>query len=304
MSHSKPSKPCQPGCCTHLPDSGVLCSRDEQISHFMDSQQCKQLESLCTTCDQHQQRELIRAHISRHFQYVTLSHRWGEGEPSLHDIEDHTIYDMSIEGGFGKVQAFCRVALELDYLWAWSDTCCIDKHSSAEVQETIGSMFTWYRQSALTVVYLSDIPDVGSLGSSEWFRRGWTLQELLAPRTVLFYTQDWSLHKNLAVSNHKADAVVLEELESVTGIECRFFNSFSPGLDDARLRLQWASQRTTTRPKDITYSLFGIFNLHLPIMYGESAENALGRLLAEVVSHSGDISVLDWVGASSPFHSC
>ncbi|KAI6024621.1 hypothetical protein PISMIDRAFT_19218 [Pisolithus microcarpus 441] len=190
------------------------------------------------------------------------------------------------------------------WLWTWSDTCCIDKHGSAEVQETIGSMFTWYRQSALTVVYLCDVPDTGSIGSSEWFGRRWTLQGLLAPESVVFYTKTWSLYRNLTSLNHKVDAVVLEELESVTGMEGRFFKSFSPGLDDARLRLHWASQRATTRPEDIAYPPSAIFNLHLPVMHGESAENALGRLLAEVVSHSGDISVLDWVGASSPCNSC
>ncbi|KAI5991316.1 hypothetical protein F5J12DRAFT_861792 [Pisolithus orientalis] len=75
-------------------------------------------------------------------------------------------------------------------------------------------------------------------------------------------------------------------------------------MDDARSRLQWASSRRTTRPEDIAYSLFGIFNLHLPVLYGESAENALGRLLAEIISQSGEISVLDWVGEASTFHSC
>ncbi|KIK24023.1 hypothetical protein PISMIDRAFT_40185, partial [Pisolithus microcarpus 441] len=287
----------------HTP-TGTLYNRDEQVSHFIKSKRYQRLVSLCGTYDRHQQMELVHADISRHFQYVTFSHRWGESEPSLRDIEGRTIYGMSIKGGFGKLQTFCRIALELDYLWAWSDTCCIDKHSSAEVQETIGSMFAWYRQSALTIVYLSDVPDTGSLGSSEWFRRGWTLQELLAPRSLLFYTEAWSLYKNLASSNHKTDVAVLEEIEKETGIERRFLTSFSPGLDDARSRLQWASLRRTTRPEDIAYSLFGIFNLHLPVMYGESAENALGRLLAEIVSHSGDISVLDWVGEPSPFHSC
>ncbi|KAI6139280.1 hypothetical protein EDD17DRAFT_364942 [Pisolithus thermaeus] len=284
----------------HTP-TGILCNRDQQVSDFMKSKRYKRLVSLY---GERQQMELIYADISRHFQFVTLSHRWGEGEPSLRDIEGHTIYGMSIKRGFGKLQAFCRVALELNYLWAWSDTCCIDRHSSAEVQETIGSMFTWYRQSALTIIYLSDVPDTGLLGSSEWLRRGWTLQELLAPRNVLFYTEDWSPYKNLVSSNHKTDVAVLEELERETGIEPRFLTNFSPGLDDARSRLQWASLRRTTRPEDIAYSLFGIFNLHLPVMYGESAENALGRLLAEIVSHSGDISVLDWVGEPSPFHSC
>ncbi|KAI5981313.1 heterokaryon incompatibility protein-domain-containing protein, partial [Pisolithus albus] len=238
--------------------------------------------------------ELIHAEVPRHFQYVTLSHRWGAGEPSLRDIENRKIYNMSAMEGLGKLQGFCAVACRRGYSWAWSDTCCIDKHSSAEVQETIGSMFAWYRQSALTIVYLSDVPDTGSIGSSEWFSRGWTLQELLAPRTVLFYTRNWSLYKNLTSANHKKDAAVLEELESVARIEPRFLTDFSPGMDNARSKLQWASLRRTTRPEDVAYALFGIFAVHLPVLYGESAEHALGRLLTEIVSHSGDISVLDW----------
>ncbi|KAI6042963.1 hypothetical protein EDC04DRAFT_868789 [Pisolithus marmoratus] len=287
----------------HIP-TGNLCNRDAQATHFMNSPQYKQLVSLCTTYCGDQQMALIRTEVSRYFRYVMLSHRWGEGEPLLRDIEGHQIYNMPTRGGLGKLQAFCRVALEQDYLWAWSDTCCIDKHSSAELQEAIGSMFAWYRQSALTIAYLSDVPDTGSLESSEWFRRGWTLQELLAPQTVLFYTQTWSLYKNIASSNHKIDVAILDELERATGIGTRFLTNFSPGMDDARSRLQWASSRRTTRPEDIAYSLFGIFNLHLPVIYGESAEHSLGRLLAEVISQSGDVSVLDWVGEASLFHSC
>ncbi|KAI6024690.1 hypothetical protein BKA83DRAFT_10461 [Pisolithus microcarpus] len=268
----------------HTP-TGILCDRNTQVSHFMDSRQCKRLVSLCSTCSQDQQMELIRTDILRHFQYIMLSHRWGEDEPSLRAVEGCSIYGMSTRGGFGKLQAFCRVALERDYLWAWSDTCCIDKYDCAEVQETIGSMFTWYRQSALTIVYLSDISDAGSLGSSEWFRRGWTLQEPLAPRTVLFYTQNWSLYKNLVVSNHEADVAVLEEVARETGIESQFLTNFSPGMDDARLILQWASSRRTTRPEDI--ALFAFRDLQRPSLCS-----------------SGKISVLDWVGEPSPFHSC
>ncbi|KAI6014975.1 hypothetical protein F5J12DRAFT_717601, partial [Pisolithus orientalis] len=236
--------------------------------------------------------EHIKTSISGYFQFVTFSHRWGEDEPLLRDIERHPIYALSSEAGVGKLQAFCLHACERDYLWAWSDTCCIDKDSSAELQEAIGSMFAWYRRSALTIVHLSDVPDNGSFEKSEWFRRGWTLQELLAPRTVLFYTQNWSVYKDLRSSNHKTDVAVLEELEKVTGVESCFLSAFSPCVDDARSKLQWASKRCTTRPEDIAYSLFGIFNLHLPVLYGESAENALGRLLAEILSQSGDISIL------------
>ncbi|KAI6016656.1 hypothetical protein BKA83DRAFT_4333663 [Pisolithus microcarpus] len=284
--------------------TGILCNRDAQVSHFLSSPQYKHLVSLCKTLDRDQQTGLIHTEVSRHFEYVTLSHRWGAGEPSLRDIEGQKIYNMPAVGGLGKLQGFCAVACDRGFSWAWSDTCCIDKHSSAEVQETIGSMFAWYRQSELTIVYLSDVPDTGSIGNSEWFTRGWTLQELLAPQTVLFYTRNWSLYKNLTSANHKADPAVLEELERVTRIEPQFLYEFSPGKDDPRSRLQWASSRLTTRPEDIAYSLFGIFNVHLPVLYGESAENALGRLLTEIVSQSGDISVLDWVGEPSLFHSC
>ncbi|KAI5982333.1 hypothetical protein EDD15DRAFT_150699 [Pisolithus albus] len=284
--------------------TGILCNRDAQVSHFLSSRQYRHLVSLCKTCEPNQQMDLIRTEVSKHFRYVTLSHRWGSGEPSLHDIEGRKIYSMPAIGGVGKLQGFCAVACERNYLWAWSDTCCIDKHSSAELQETIGSMFAWYRRSALTIAYLSDVPDTGSLESSEWLRRGWTLQELLAPERVVFYTKTWSLYKNLTSLNHKMDAAVLEELERETRIEPRFLTDFSPGMDDARSRLRWASFRRTTRPEDIAYSLFGIFDVHLPVLYGESAEHALGRLLTEVVSQSGDISVLDWIGEPSPFHSC
>ncbi|KAI5982025.1 hypothetical protein EDC04DRAFT_3151071 [Pisolithus marmoratus] len=224
--------------------------------------------------------KLIRAEVSRYLRFVMLSHRWGEGEPSLRDIESRSIYGLSIKRGFGKLQTFCLVALERDYLWAWSDTCCIDKDSSAELQEAIGSMFVWYQRSALTIVYLPDVPSTSSFESSEWFRT------------------------NLTSSNHKTNAAVLEELERATGIESQFLTSFSSGMDEARSRLQWASLRRTTRPEDIAYSLFGIFNIHLPVLYGEFAENALGRLLAEIISQSGDISVLDWVGEASRYHSC
>ncbi|KAI6043863.1 hypothetical protein EDC04DRAFT_2562250, partial [Pisolithus marmoratus] len=284
--------------------TGILCNWDAQLSNFLSSQQYNQLLSSCATCDPAQQTRLIHIEVSRYFRFVTLSHRWGSGEPLLRDIEGRSIYVMSTNGGFGKLQAFCAIAGEQDYLWAWSDTCCIDKDSSAELQEAIGSMFVWYRRSALTITYLSDVSDTNSFLSSEWFERGWTLQELLAPERLLFYTQTWSLYMNLRSSNHKTDVAVLEELGRATGIESRFLTNFSPGMDDARSRLQWASSRRTTRPEDIAYSLFGIFDIHLPVLYGESAENALGRLLAVIISQSGDISVLDWVGEASRFHSC
>ena len=283
--------------------SGVLCDRSTQISQFENSQEYEQLVSSLSTFDTLTQTTHVREVASTYFRYVTLSHRWATSEPLLRDIEKQHIYDLDSSDGLLKLSFFCLASCQHGYLWAWSDTCCIDKESSAELQEAIGSMFSWYRQSALTVVHLADVSDAGTLTSSEWFKRVWTLQELLAPRTLLFFTQEWTLYQGIS-SNHKEDDIILRELIEVTGITLEHLSDFHPGVDDARARLQWASTRCTTRPEDIAYSLFGVFGFHLPVLYGENADNALGRLLAEVISRSGDTSILDWIGRPSAFHSC
>ena len=283
--------------------TGRLCGRDELMSDFDNSAQYKELLESATNYHP-PQHEYIRETVSSYFQYATLSHRWGSDEPVLRDVQGRVIYKMELPHGIIKLQTFCAEASERGYRWAWSDTCCIDKESSAELQEAIGSMFRWYRRSSLTIVHLADVSDDGALSSSVWFERGWTLQELLAPRAMLFFTQDWSPYRECSSSNHKEDSIVLAELEKVTNIARHHLTDFHPGTDDARSRLQWASTRHTTRPEDMAYSLFGVFNLHLPVLYGEPKENALGRLLAEIISQSGDLSVLDWVGEASPYHSC
>ena len=283
--------------------NGTLCDRNAQILHFENSQEYEQLVSSASALDTLSQATHIQAVVSTYFRYVTLSHRWGIFEPLLPNIERQDIYGLGPTSALWKLQSFCLVSYRHGFLWAWSDTCCIDKESSAEVQEAIGSMFSWYRQSALTMVHLADISDTSPLTSSEWFKRGWTLQELLAPRALLFFTRDWSLYGDRSL-NHKRDSAILDELTRVTGIASQHLTCFNPDMDDARSRLQWASTRYTTRPEDVAYSLLGVFGLRIPILYGESGENALGRLLAEVISKSGDTLILDFVGQSSSFNSC
>ncbi|KIM60581.1 hypothetical protein SCLCIDRAFT_26461 [Scleroderma citrinum Foug A] len=286
--------------------TGKLCDRDSQITQFEQSGEYNQLLSSASTMDAlAPDTTHIREVVSTYFRYVTLSHRWGRFEPLLRDIDGRDIYNLDPTDGISKLQSFCQQCCRRGYLWGWSDTCCIDKESSTELQEAIGSMFSWYQQSALTLVHLADVSGMGRLASSVWFKRGWTLQELLAPRTMLFFTQDWLLYRDGSSSNHKEDSAILGELEQATGITSRHLADFDPGVrGDARSRLQWASTRCTTRPEDMAYSLLGVFSLYIPILYGEPAEHALGRLLAKVISMSGDTSILDWVGQSSAFHSC
>ena len=283
--------------------TGRLCGRDDLALDFDNSEGYKEL--LSSIADSHTSlHELIQETVSTYFKYVTLSHRWGSDEPLLRAVHGQVIYDIETTLGIIKLQSFCASAAGRGYLWAWSDTCCIDKESSAELQEAIGSMFRWYRHSTLTIVHLADVSGNDELSSSEWFKRGWTLQELLAPRALLFFTQDWLPYGDHSSANHKKDKSILAELEKATNIAPDYLEDFWPGLGDARSRLQWASSRFTTRPEDMAYSLFGVFDVHLPVLYGESKEDALGRLLAEIITRSEDISVLDWVGDASPYNSC
>jgi hypothetical protein len=251
--------------------------------------------------------ERITEAVTTYFRCVMLSHRWEGKEPLLRDIQDKIVYTLNSLGGIVKLRTFCEIARDAGYLWAWSDTCCIDKSNNVELQESLNSMFIWYRHSALTIVYLSDVPPSskpGALAKSEWNRRGWTFQEFLASKIIRFYQKDWTLYMDDHSPNHKDSAVIMEELHDATGIDRQALIVFRPGMSNARERLRWASSRITTLQEDVAYSLFGIFGVHLPVIYGEKKQNALGRLLQEIVARSGDITALDWVGQSSEFNSC
>ncbi|KAG1821962.1 heterokaryon incompatibility protein-domain-containing protein [Suillus subaureus] len=276
--------------------TGHICDRNAQFNTFTESTEYKEL-SHSLVMHVPLQTKLIKKAVVKHFGWVMLSHRWGTKEPGLHDIQGRNIYDLNPVGTIVKLQNFCRVTRNEGYRWAWVDTCCIDQNNHVEVQQSVNSMFVWYHYSALTIVYLSDVPPSskwGTLASSIWNTRGWTVQEFLAPKIVLFYQADWSLYLDDCSRNHKESVAITQELESSTGINARALVAFRPGMRDAREKLRWASTRVTTLQEDIAYSLFGIFGVHLPVIYGEKRQNALGRLLQEIIAHSGDITALDW----------
>ncbi|KAG1768815.1 hypothetical protein EDD22DRAFT_211246 [Suillus occidentalis] len=286
--------------------TGRLCNREAQIDAFKMRAEYKELLS-STMMHADLQMERIQDVVAMYFRYVMLSHRWEGTEPLLHDIQGKVIYDLDPIGGIAKLQSFCVTARDKGYRWAWIDTCCIDQTNNVELQQSVNSMFIWYHHSALTIIYLSDVPpssQPGALASSAWNTRGWTVQEFLAPKFVLFYQKDWSLYLDDRSPNHKDSLAIMQEMGNATGIDAQALVAFRPGMRDAREKLQWVSSCVTTWQEDIAYSLFGIFGVNLPVIYGEKKQKALGRLLQEVVAQSGDISALDWVGQSSEFNSC
>jgi tetratricopeptide (TPR) repeat protein len=286
--------------------TGLLCDRATQISFFKMSLEYKELLSH-TTKRSDLQMKRIKDVVATYFRCVLLSHRWEEMEALLHDIQGKIVYELNKIGGIAKLQSFCKIARDAGYYWAWMDTCCIDKKSNSELQESVNSMFVWYRHSALTIVYLCDVPpssQPGALARSVWNERGWTFQEFVAPKNVIFYQKDWSLYLGDRSPNHKESPAIMKELEDATGIDARALLTFRPGMRDAREKLQWVSKRVTTVQEDVAYSLFGIFGITLPVIYGEKKQRALGRLLQEIVAQSGDITVLDWIGQPSEFNSC
>ncbi|KAG1726975.1 uncharacterized protein EDB91DRAFT_899684 [Suillus paluster] len=286
--------------------TGLLCDREAQISAFKTRTEYKEL--LSSTMKHPELRaEHITEAVAAYFRCVMLSHKWDEKEPLLPDIKGKVVYELEAAGSLVKLQSFCDMARKADYHWAWVDSCCIDQHNNIEVQKSLNSMFGWYHDSALTAVYLSDVLPLsksGALAKSAWNTRGWTVPEFLAPKVIRFYQQDWTPYLDDHSHNHKESEKIMGELERATGIDARALVAFQPGMRDAREKLRWASTRVTTVPEDIAYSLFGIFGVQLPILYGENKQNALGRLLQEIIAQSGDITALDWVGQPSTFNSC
>lgn len=230
-------------------------------------------------------------------QYAILSHRWlPQGECTFEDMANGTA-----EGpGFEKLTKFCEAAMSRGYKFAWSDTCCIDKTSSSELGEAIRSMFRWYQNASLCVIHLAQTESTDSMGSDEWFERGWTLQELLAPPVAKFFGADW---KPLTEQdNDKSCELILQHLSAATGCQMHEFRHFTPGPFHVDKRMTWAARRKTTRGEDMAYSLMGIFDVTLQPAYGEGAERAFFRLVEMIMQSNGSTSVLNWAGKEAETH--
>lgn len=228
--------------------------------------------------------------------YAILSHVWGDEEVTFQDIKN--IDHAQKMTGFVKLAGAAALAKSHNYNCIWIDTCCIDKTSSAELSEAINSMYNWYQKSDVCFAYLADL-DPGHFKegsvftanvetlfrSSRWFRRGWTLQELIAPRKIGFYAKDWT---------YMGTRDALKRLISaITGIDIYMLEQGDPHKVSIARRMAWASGRQTTRKEDAAYCLMGIFGVNMPLLYGEG-DKAFLRLQEEIMKVSGDQSLFIW----------
>ncbi|KAH8602820.1 heterokaryon incompatibility protein-domain-containing protein [Bisporella sp. PMI_857] len=219
--------------------------------------------------------------------YAILSHTWGVEEVTFQEMQAFPRL-CETKAGWLKIINCCRLALTQGLQYVWVDTCCIDKSSSSELSEAINSMFNYYRTAQICCVYLADVHTNAisqrdsfdaEFSGSRWFTRGWTLQELLAPRSVWFYNSRWQRRI----------------VSKVTGIRREFLIGINSQRHFAKAsiaeKMSWAASRQTIRTEDMAYCLFGIFGVNMPLLYGEG-ERAFSRLQSEIIKTSGDHSFL------------
>jgi len=237
---------------------------------------------------------LIEVYDAQANPYAILSHTWGDGEVTFQDMAN--LETAKERNAWSKVEQTCALARSQNIPFAWIDTCCIDKTSSAELTEAINSMFDWYKKAAICYTYLNDLPEHpsgapspadGDLEGCRWFSRGWTLQELIASKAIEFYDESW---------NNRGTKKSLEgQLCRITGIDRDVLSNSEelPAIPVAR-KMSWAAGRCTTRVEDVAYSLLGIFGVNMALIYGEGSK-AFIRLQEAIAQSTNDLSLFAWV---------
>jgi tetratricopeptide (TPR) repeat protein len=219
-------------------------------------------------------------------EYAILSHTWGpDGEEVTY--EDLMTGSGKLKSGYDKIR-FCGNQAKTDGLqYFWIDTCCINKANFTELSEAINSMFRWYNEAARCYVYLSDVRDChdspstveSAFQNSRWFKRGWTLQELIAPSSVQFFSREGSL-----LGSKRSREL---QIHQITGISVEALQGTPLSQISTTERLLWAAQRQTTVEEDAAYSLLGIFDIQMPLIYGEGRQKALDRLQRKIQKSPG-----------------
>jgi hypothetical protein len=233
----------------------------------------------------------LKACIAQRPQYAILSHRWAADPDDEVTFDDMKLSCGSAKGkkGYQKITDCCTQALRDGYNWVWIDTCCIDKRSSAELSEAINSMYSWYAESEICYVYLEDVNDPDdtlAFRGSSWFKRGWTLQELIAPAEAEFFSTDWRrIGNKIDLAPILSEITMVNELVLMEGLHV-----YEASISE---KMSWAAHRETTRVEDKAYSLMGIFGVNMPTLYGEGSR-AFARLQHEIMRTSHDHTIFTW----------
>lgn len=218
--------------------------------------------------------------------YAVLSRTWSEDPSDEISFQDIQIGNITNRKAFFKLHFCGTQALQDGLVYFWIDTCCIDKSNEIEEKSTVSLMWQIYEAAAICYTLLSDVSaDTTTDGlrsggweetmcTSRWFTRGWTLQELLAPQVVEFYS--------LEGLNLGDKSTLKEHIHRVTGISLGALEGQELGNFTVEERLSWADRRKTTRGEDWSYSLFGIFGVSMEIKYGEGKAKARERLEREI----------------------
>lgn len=224
--------------------------------------------------------------------YAILSHRWETNEVTFEDMKPGGVRELQ---GMSKITSSCAIAARHGLQYMWIDTCCIDKTSSAELSEAINSMFRYYREAEICYTFLSDVVSfqlltpvdpLSDFCRSAWFRRGWTLQELIAPKQLRFYDKYWVY---IGSKTGLKDAI-----NSVTDIPENFLLGGDLTDESVSRKMSWVSSRQTTVPEDIAYCLLGLFDVNIPLLYGEGEEKAFLRLQEAILKSTDDNSIFLW----------
>ncbi|RYN79403.1 hypothetical protein AA0119_g13528, partial [Alternaria tenuissima] len=226
--------------------------------------------------------------------YAILSHRWSDSEILIEDISNETYKEK--EEGYRKLQFCAEQAAQDELQYFWIDTCCIDRWNNNERSKAINSMFQWYKSAARCYVFLLDVSvstetepvqrsDWEALfRASAWFTRGWTLQELIAPASVEFFSCE---------GQRIGDKTSLDQLvHETTGIPLRALRNCLLDEFTTSERERWAENRRTKEEEDIVYCLLGILGVSMPTAYGEGEESARSRLQAELEGASDAPSII------------
>lgn len=264
--------------------------------------------------DTYQLENFIDSHLAP--RYAILSHTWESNELVYKDMREAD--GPKRARGHKKIRYACEQAAKDRLSYIWIDTICINKSDSSELSEAINSMYRYYQEAQCCYAFLADVDGESArvedtsvqegannipretlgmklvsekLTKARWFTRGWTLQELIAPSQLRFYDQNWQL----LGSRHS----LREAISSITHIDERVLIAPEKYLKECSIakRMSWAANRQTTRLEDEAYSLLGIFEVNMPMLYGEG-RHAFIRLQEEIIRRSTDLSIFAWLAGS------